>query len=183
MEDPSNNSAGFNIFLICIRFILNYLKYCFLTGSVIFSILILLFIILNINPQFSFSFLRLFAFLNPSYATGSYTIGLKEIVRLFFVVSLAFTFLLLLIKMVLKKVFKVNPELKTRTKIILFSSIITLAYVIAIFFVCLTSKVDKNILIVFVCFYLMNVFSAAAYFIVDNFQRKLFSLLMPSPKR
>jgi hypothetical protein len=149
-----------------LQFPINYIKYIFLTGSVIFSVGILLLLIVFINPQFSFGFLKYFWFINPIYATGTFSMGIKEIMEIFLIVSLIFMIIINLIKIALKMIFNLELLSSLKSKIITFFTLITSAYILASIIV-FYNKLDKGFYFVFVIFYIINLVSAIFYFLLD----------------
>ena len=105
MLNNMKNELITKIILTTTRLFINYIKYFFLTSSVIFSLFVLLFIILNINPNFSFGFIQYFSFINPTYETGTFNLNIKEIMEIFLVVSFVLMIIANLIKLALKKIF------------------------------------------------------------------------------
>lgn len=168
--------GGQEISLVFIRFFINYIKYFFLTGSVIFSIVILLFIILNLNPNFSFNFIQYFSFINPVYATGNFSMGITEIMQIFSIVSLILMILSGLIKLILKKAFNFEILISLKSKIIIFFSIITLAYFFASLIVAFSENLDKMFYFVFAFFYCINLVSAIGYFLIDALLKRIKSV-------
>lgn len=165
--------TGLKILLTSIQLFISYIKYSFLTGSVIFALTILLFIILNINPNFSFSFLQYFSFINPIYKTESFNIGIKEIMQIFSVASLVLMIIATLMKIALKKIFGFNTLLTLKLKIIFFFVVITLAYILASLIVAFSNNLDRGFYLVFIILYLINLVSATGYFILDAWLNKI----------
>ena len=177
MLQQIKNKIVWNFILFIIKFIISYIKYFFLTGSVFFSIAILLFIVLNMNPNFSFSFLQYFSFIDPGYKTGTFRGGLEEIMEIFSVVSFVFMIVISLVKIALQKIFKLNISITFKSKIIVFFATITLAYIFASIIVSFSDNLDKGFYFVFAIFYILNLVSIAFYFIVDEFLKRIVKFL------
>ncbi|MBS3076378.1 hypothetical protein J4481_01395 [Candidatus Pacearchaeota archaeon] len=168
------------IILTTTRLFINYIKYFFLTSSVIFSLFVLLFIILNINPNFSFGFIQYFSFINPTYETGTFNLNIKEIMEIFLVVSFVLMIIANLIKLALKKIFNLENIFTSKLKITIFFSIITLAYITASLIVAFSPTLEKGFYFVFIIFYIINIFSAICYFALDFISKKFFKLINSS---
>ncbi len=177
MLQQIKNKTEPNFILLITQFIISYIKYFFLTGSVIFSIVILLFITLNVNPNFSFGFLQYFSFINPVYKTGTFSMGVKETMQIFSVVSLVFMIIISLVKIALKKIFKLNILITFKSKIIVFFVPITLAYIFASIIVAFSDNLDKGFYFVFAIFYILNLVSAAFYFLFDGLLKGIVQFL------
>ncbi len=162
------NKIELNFISLLIQFLISYIKYLFLTGSVIFSIVVLLFIILNINPRFSFGFLQYFSFINPVYKTGTFSMGIKETMQIFSVVSLVFMIIVSLVKTALKKIFKLDILITFKSKIIIVFVPITLTYIIASVIVAFSDNLDKGFYFIFAIFYIINLVSVVFYFLFDG---------------
>ncbi|MDD3263814.1 MAG: hypothetical protein PHT94_02870, partial [Candidatus Nanoarchaeia archaeon] len=173
MLNNTNNEINFKVLLTAIRFFVSYIKYFFLTGSVIFSLTVLLLIILNINPNFSFNFLQYFSFINPIYKTESFSMGTKEIMQIFSVVTFILFIIITLIKFILKKMFGFSKSLSLKLKIILFFIGITLTYSIAFAIVAFSDNLDKGFYFVLIIFYFINLVSAVGYFLLDALLNKI----------
>ncbi len=167
MLEEIKNKIGQNLILLIIQFLLNYIKYFFLTGSVIFSIILLLFILFNINPNFSFDFLKYFAFINPTYKSGTFSMGIKEVMQIFSVISLILLIIASLIKIILKRLFNLNLLISLKLRVILVFAIITISYIFAFFIVAFSEHLDKGFYFVFVIFYITNLFFILFYFLFD----------------
>ena len=157
-----------NIITTIIPFLLGYIKYFFLTGSVIFSLAVLLFILLNLIPNFSFGFLSYFSFLNPTYKTGAFSLGIPEVMKIFSLVSLVITFASYILRFALKKIFNITFELSFKVKIFSFVAIITSAYAIAAILVTLDNALDSLFYYIFAVFYVFNLLSLMFYFCISN---------------
>jgi len=159
------------ILLTIVRFIVNYIKFLFLTGSVIFSLVVLLAIILTINPQFSFGFLKYFSFLNPQYQTDSFHMGIKEIMEIISAVSLALLIVLTPVKFALKRFFNYTP-LGLGKKILLAFLTITGAYLVSLVLVAVYNM-NKLFYVFFIIFYFVNIGAAVGYFLIDWLVQKI----------
>ncbi len=179
--EPNNtkNESAFILVVVAIRLFLSYIKYLFLTGTILFSLTAILLIVATINPHFSFEFLQYFSFLNPSYKTESFSMGKKEIMEIFSITALFLWIVLAPIKFFLKKKFGFNTTLSLKSKIILSFVIISLLY----FFTLLSAKLDdhsnNNSYFVFIVFYIFNLISMLGYFLlnallnkISNYQKK-----------
>src|SRR3989344_685642 len=119
------------IILMIIKFPIDYIKNIFLTGSVIFSVFVLISMLISVKPDFSFGFLSYFSFINPEYGTGTFSLEIKEIMQIFLIASFVITIFWDVILIILKKLFNLETKLTLGKKIIIFLSIITLSYVFA----------------------------------------------------
>jgi len=165
-----------NLIFLTIKFFLSYIKSFFLTGFILFVILILLFIILNITQDFSFAFLKYFSFINPIYNGSTFTISNKEIIQIFSIVALFFMAIINLIKIVLKRIFKVNLLITIKQKFISFFVINTLLYILAIIIVGFSESLEKNLYVTFIFLYVINLVFILLYFLFDFLLEK-FSIL------
>ena len=154
-------------------FLLGYIKYFFLTGSVIFSLSVLLFVVLNLAPNISFGFLSHLSFIDAAYSTGTFSIGIPEVMKIFSLVSLIIMFASNVSKIALKKIFNINFRLSFKLKIIVFVTIITLAYIIAITLVTLNETLDNLFYYIITIFYPGNLISLVFYFLVDALLKKV----------
>ncbi len=173
---------GWNFILLILQLIINYIIYFFLTGSVIFSLVILLFIILSINPNFSFGFFQYFSFIDPVYKTGTFSMGVKETMQIFSVVSLVFMIIISSVKIALIKIFKLNILITLKTKINVFFVVITLAYIFASAVVAFSDNLDNGFYFVFAIFYILNLVSAAFYFLFDDLLKRIEIISRVVPK-
>jgi hypothetical protein len=172
LQEPKNNIWQ-NTAPLLVQFLINYIKYFFLTGSVVFSTFVLLVVIVSINPDFSFGFLQLFSFLNPAYKTGTFRMGIKEIMEIFAVVSLALLVIVWLAKAALKKFFNFSLKLRLKHKIIIFFALITSAYILAALIAKFAFPKDLGYYLVFAVFYVFNLVSAVFYFLLDTLQETI----------
>ena len=162
-----------NIITTIISFLLNYIKYFFLTGSVIFSLAVLLFVLLNLVPDFSFGFLQYFSFLNPDYGTGTFSMDISEVMEIFSLVSLIIMFTSYVFSFTLKKIFNSYIKFSLKLKILFLVVLITLAYLIAMILVTLYNALDNLFYYIFVVFYVANLISLVLYFLVDALLKKV----------
>ncbi|MFH1409198.1 MAG: hypothetical protein ABIH34_04785 [Nanoarchaeota archaeon] len=154
--------------LLVLYLLLRYIKYVFLTGSVVCSLVVLLFIIINTNPQFSFSFLQMFSYLNPMYATGTFSMGIEEIMQIFLAISFVFMIIGIGITEVLKKLFKRDLSISAKAKMTLIFILMSIAYAIGAILV-LLRDLDPSFYGILAIFFIFNFISATLYFIVDRF--------------
>lgn len=162
-----------NFALLIVQFLLNYIEYLFLTGSVIFSIVMLLFIILNLKMEFSFNFLKYFAFINPIYKSGNFSLGIKEVMQIFSVISLILLIIVSLMRAALKRLFNFNIAFSFKLKIIVVLFVITMSYIFAFLIVAFSDPKYKGFYFVFVSFYIYNLSSALFYFLFDAILKKI----------
>lgn len=160
-----------------IPFLLNYLKYNFLTGSVVFSLAVLLFTLLNLMPNFSFGFLTYFSFLDPAYKTGTFSMRIPEVMKIFSLVSLVIMFASYILRFTLEKIFNRTFEFFLKLKIFFFVAIITLAYVISAILITLNNALDSSFYFIFAVFYVFNIISLVLYFLIGAFIEKVNNLL------
>ena len=173
MSVETKKKTELKVIIIIIQIFLNYIKYLFLTGSILFSLAALLFIIVNINPHFSFEFIQYFSFVNPLYRTESFSMGTKEIMEIFSITALFLWVILAPIKFFLKKTLGVNFTLSLKLKIILFFSIISLIYSFALIFAVLDNSLIKGFYFVLIVFYIINIASTAGYFLLNTLLNKI----------
>jgi|SRR3989344_2377149 len=175
---PSNNLHFIKkIGLYLIQLFLNYVSYFFLTGSVILSLVVLIFIILNIHPTTSFDFLRFFSFINPIYKNETFELSIREVMQIFAIVTLVLSIIVSSIKFGLKKIFGVKILLSFKFKALLLFSIISLSYAVAFLIIGLTDSLDKEFYAVFAIFYIINLISASVYFSFDLLSKEAVKLL------
>ncbi len=169
----NKTEIGSVIVLAATRLFINYIKYQFLIGSVIFSLFVLLFITLSINPTYSFSFLQHFSFINPMFNAESFSMGIKEVMQIFLVASFFLMIFIALIKIALKKIFGYAPRLTLKLKVISFFVIITLAYAIASLIVAFSDSLDNGFYLIFIIFYIISLISSVGYFLLDALLDKI----------
>ena len=161
------------VLLVILQFIISYIKYFFLTGLVIFSLFALLFIILNIKPSFSFAFLKYFSFIDPLYKTGSFTLDINQIMQVFLAISFITTIILSFIKIVCKKLFKLELGLSKNMKASLLLRIISFLYILALLFIAFDNNLDKGLFFVLIGFYFIDIFCMLGYLIFNSLLTKL----------
>jgi len=166
-----------DIITTIISFLLGYIKYFFLTGSVIFSLGVLLFVLINLMPDFSFEFLQYFSFLNFDYRTDTFSMGISEIMEIFTLVSFIIMFVSSVFNLMLKKIFNITHKFSLKLKIILLTSMITLVYVIAIMLITLSNTLDNLFYYIFAIFYVVNLTSLMLYFLVDTLLKKIINFI------
>ncbi len=163
----------YNFIFLIIRFVLGYIKYFFLTTFVIFLVAILLFIILTLSPGFSFNFLRYFSFINIIYNNVTFTMGKKELIQIFSIVSFLFMIVASLIKMAVRKLFNVNFSLPAKRKRVLFFTINSIIYLVAIFIVLFNASLKKSLVFILIIFYVISSIAMLSYFLLDFLLQKL----------
>jgi hypothetical protein len=173
MIDSTEKETGIKIFLTMTKLFINYIKYIFLTWSVVFAFSMILFIIISINPNFSFGFFGYLSFINPIYENTEFSMGPKETVELFSILSLIIMVVSYLIKIILKKLFKINIIISLKSRIIFFFIIVTSIYGIASIIVMFSENLSKWGYLVFLIFYLINLFFMAGYFTIDTMLNKI----------
>lgn len=162
--DKSKDELIIRIIQIGGNFLLNYIRYCFLTGSVFFTLAALLFIILNLNLNFSFGFLKLFSFIDLVFGTDTFDLDLRKIMQIFSAASLILLIIVDSTKIVLRTLFNLNVGIKPKSKKIVIFSTATLVYFLAILIVSFDQTLDKNLILIFSIFYFGNLLSLAGYF-------------------
>jgi len=182
MIQETENKFLKNLVLIIIRFVINYIEYFFLTGSVIFSLVVLLFVILNINPNFSFDFIQYFSFLNPTYKTGAFSMGIKETMEIFSVLAFIFMIILASIKILLKKVSGIDIYFTLKSRALFFFAIITLVYISAFFIIAFSDKLDKGFYFVFTVFYISNLICIMLHLLFAALSEKITELFIKEPQ-
>lgn len=145
------------------KYLLDYIKYCFLTGFIFFTLGVLLFIIINLKPDISFNFLSVFSFIDPAYKTGTFELDLKKTMQIFSIVA----FILLLIgdltKIVFKKLFNINIEFKLKTKKLVLFSGITALYFLAVLLIVIDQTLEIKLLFILAFFYFSNIVTLVGY--------------------
>lgn len=163
-----------NIITTIVSFLLSYLKYFFLTGPVIFSLSAMVFIVLNLKPNFSFGFL---SFLSSDYQTGNFNISLSEVMDMFFLLSFVVMFISYLSNFILKKIFNLTIKLSLKFKIFFIVSVITIIYGGVFSLIALRSELDGSFYYIFSIFYLLSLISLLGYFLVDVFSKKMIKII------
>ena len=173
MLQETKQEVGKKIIFLSLRFLINYIKYPYLAGAVIFPLATVLFTVLNLNPDFSFGFLRYFSFVDPRYATDTFSMGITKIMEIFLVVSLVLMAAVSLMKIALRKVFNREILISSKSKIIISLTAITLLYLCAMMIVAFSDTLDKSFYVVFFIFYILNVVSTLLYFVFDALSKWL----------
>ena len=155
------------IIITILSFSLDYIKYFFLTGSVIPSLTILLFVLSSLRPAFSFGFLSYFSFLDPAYGTGTFSMSIPEVMKIFSLVSLVIMFASYILSFSLKKIFNTTFEFSLKLKTLSLVTIVSLIYVIATILVTLDNGLDTSFYYIFAVFYIVNLIALVFYFLVD----------------
>jgi len=163
MLQETKQEVGKKIIFLSLRFLINYIKYPYLAGAVIFPLATVLFTVLNLNPDFSFGFLRYFSFVDPRYATDTFSMGITKIMEIFLVVSLVLMAAVSLMKILTS----------SKSKIIISLTAITLLYLCAMMIVAFSDTLDKSFYVVFFIFYILNVVSTLLYFVFDALSKWL----------
>jgi hypothetical protein len=151
-----------------INLFFSYVKYFFLTGVILIFCTFILFILLSVEPNFSFEFLKYFSFIDPIYKESSYTLQKADILKIFSVLSFALLIILSLIKLILKKVFKYNSEFKLKHKFIITLSISTILLLLSIIFINIRN-INNSLYFIFILLYLINVFLMIIYTLLSSF--------------
>ncbi|KKT18865.1 MAG: hypothetical protein UW02_C0020G0016 [Candidatus Nomurabacteria bacterium GW2011_GWB1_43_7] len=168
MFQATENKISKNIMVSLVRIVINYVKYFFLTGSVFFSLAVLMFVVLNKNPDFSFEFMKYFSFIDPAYKTGNFVINLGDVMNIFLILSLVMMLVINFLKMLMKKIFSFSLYFSTRTKFTVLFTIITLAYVIAVIFITQNDSLDKGLYFIFAIFYVLNLIFMVLYLLMEK---------------
>lgn len=158
-----------NLVLLFFQHLIGYVAYFFLIGSVIFSLTILLFVLLNLKPDFSFSLLKYFAFINPIFKERSFTMGIKEIMQIYVVVSLILLAIVGLTKLIANRIFNfnINISISLKRKLIISLIFITAVYIIAFLIVTFNNSLDKGFYGVLIIFYFVNLLSVLFYILLN----------------
>jgi len=158
-----------------ISFFTNYIKYALLTVLVIFPFVIILFILSNINPDFSIHFFKYFKFLNPIFGDENMNIDKKDIMKIFFFISLIFWLVVTIFKYIIKRLFNLNIKLKIKHIIWLVLIPTTLIYVYA-FVLINNHSLDKEFYLIFTIVYIINIIFIPIYLFFNNFINKILAL-------
>lgn len=145
---------------------MNYIKYFFLLCLIVFFLLNILFIILNINPNLSFNFLKNLAFIDTIYKKDSSNLSVNEIAKLFSLLTLILYIISIPIEFALKKMFRFKKNTPLKTKFFLFFKIISLIYLFDVLIILFNYNLDKSFLITFIALYVMNLIYAIFYFLL-----------------
>jgi hypothetical protein len=168
----NKNEASLNIVSITIQFVFNYIKYFFLTGLIMFSFATLLFVLININPDYQFGFFRYFSFIVPFDGKGNLYMETPEIMKIFSVMAFILMIITNLIKIILKKIFGLVYSFTTKLKIGLFFTITSLFYILALLSVFFNDS-NKDFYFMFIIFYIINIVSIVGYLFMDWLLSKL----------
>jgi hypothetical protein len=169
MPNNIKNNIGLNI----INLFLDYVKHLFLTGTIILHLAVLIFILSNINPDFSFSFLKFIPTIGSQYKTGTFNMGIEDITKIFLIISFLLWIFISLIRVGLKKTLKINIIISLKYKIILSFVAISLIYISASKIVISNSALNEIFHFTFIIFYIINLFLSAGYFLLDSLSRKI----------
>lgn len=151
-----------------INLFFNYVKYFFLTGIIFIFCMFLLFIVLSIEPNFSFEFLKYFSFIDPIYKESSYSIQKADILKIFSVLSFAILVIVNLSKLIIKKIFKYNLDFKLKYKLIIILSILTILLFLSIILINIRN-IDNSLYFIFILSYLIGVFLTIIYIFISSF--------------
>lgn len=182
MTDETDNNVVVKIVIILIKLFINYVKYCFLTITVMFSFGILLFIILGLNIDLSFSFLQYFSFLNPEYKTRTFNIGVEGIMGIFSIISFIVGGIIAIIRYLLKKLFGLEITISLKQKIYTLFTIVTLAYILAAIIIALTDSIEKSFYFILIVFYIINFICLAGYSLIDVLLTKIHQASIKQPQ-
>lgn len=125
----SNNLGAYitNLFI-------NYIKYYFLSGVVLISTAMLMFIIININPNLTeYYFFNFLTKIIPNLSDSIY-LDKKGILQLFSWMSLIFLVIIESFKFILRKFFYVTFNFSFKFKLIFISILIFIIYIFCILF-------------------------------------------------
>ncbi|MBU0661570.1 hypothetical protein KKG22_05355 [Patescibacteria group bacterium] len=156
---------------LILQYFFSYIKYFFLTISVVIYTVIILFMVMAINPDVSFEFLKVFAFLDPKYAEGNFSLEISDLMKLFSVVTLFFWFITSAIRFVSKKYFNREVFIKEfisnkKKYMIFFTSYILFA--IAVF---LKGGFDVGFFFIFVVFGFIHLTSLSMYLLFKKLSK------------
>lgn len=166
-------NTKYNFIFLILKFVLNYVRYFFLTTFVLFIIAILLFIILTLNPGFSFAFLKYFSFINPIFNNPEFTMSSKELIQIFSIISFIFMIVVSLVKLALKRLFNIHSSLTTKRKWMWFFSVNSIIYLFAIFIVLFNASLENGLVLILVIFYVISSIAMISYFLFDFLLKKL----------
>ncbi|MBN1156320.1 hypothetical protein JXA85_01785 [Candidatus Woesearchaeota archaeon] len=153
-----NNKAGYILFM-AFYLVFEYISYGLLTTLFIFILAPVLILILLVKPDFSFSFLGIFSFLNPPDAAGTFTVGSGDLLLdVMLLLTLAVMAIGEGIKYLLRKKFQLEIPKIPFMGILLVASIIY-----AVIFI-----IGNDIRLQIVFFYL---FTVACYFLLKLVNR------------
>lgn len=165
-----------HLIIILIRLSISYIRYALLTVVVILLLTPIIFILLIINPNFSFEFLRYFAFLNPEYKTGSYSMGKKEIMEIFSVISFILWISVSVIKLLINKFFGLSFSSHTKLKKFLLFFTFNIVYLGSIITVGISDTIENAGIFVFLLFYFIELFAIIAYLVLCSLSQSLYKL-------
>jgi len=154
--------------LFAVRFFLGYLKYCFLTGTVIFGFTGLFFIATNLGVTISFEFLKYFAFINPLFGKESWTGGITELMQIFSILAFIMFLVASLIKFIFKRLLGTHLSIPLKVRMIGTISLITVIWVVDALIVRFSPNLNLDFLRVFFIFYVINLVSAGGYFLLGH---------------
>ncbi len=172
-DNTSNNQPQTEIPRLIIEIIINYIKYLFLTGVVLFPFSILVMIIIMINPDYNFGIFQYFSIINPTYSQESFNIGTKEIMEMFGIIALIFYAITSIIKFLFKKLFDIEISITLKTKIKTTLIFLTLMYIMVISLSIINDLGILDSLLIFFFFYIINLIFLGAYFLIETFLLKM----------
>lgn len=158
-----------------INIFFSYVKYFFLTGVILIFCMFLLFIVLGIEPNFSFEFLKYFSFIDSIYKESSYTLQKADILKIYSALSFAILIIISIFKLIINKIFKYNINLKLKHKFIIILSISTILLFQSIILV-KAKNIDNSLYFILILTYLINLFLTIIYLFISslaNFINKL----------
>jgi len=155
------------ILLSAVKLFVNYIKYFFLTFIVLLSLLMVLFVILNIKSDFSFDFLKYFSFVNAIFNKETYVMHTKEVMQIFSIISLLVYAFMGIIKYLINKIFNLKLEVSLKNKLIILFSFITLVFFVTIFLI-KYKKIDNDLYISFIAVYIFNIIVTFFYLTIST---------------
>lgn len=162
-----------NVFKFIFQMFFSYISYVFLSGVVILTLAAVLLIILTLNPDYSFGFLEHFKFIFDDSKGDSFSIGEGEIMRIFMLFALGLSVVFFVIKFILDSVFGLDFKFTFKLKMILTFGIVSVLFFISFVMILFLEELDIMLLLVFVIFYILNLFSLGLFFLFDKLSKSL----------
>lgn len=153
------------------QFVVDYIKYSFLIGTVIPSVGVILITVLYNNENTSFEFLKNLSFLNSAYKDGAFGVGVGDIMKIFGIGVFILTIAGNLIKKMFAKFF--GQPYMFKTNAFFLSLLITAIYIISSIVIKKDGPLGSDFYIVFAIFYLINLASMLCYLALGKLSDKI----------
>lgn len=157
----------FNLLTLLLKLLISYLKYLFLTVSILLFFPILIFIDSELGSSFQFLFFdqtELIQFLSNTQV---------DEIQKFLYLSLVFTFLILFLKFLFRILFKADELITFKNKAMIFVGMMSMIYLFALALILFEKRTGYELIQRFFFLYLLDVLMLSLYFLFDRIVFKL----------